>query len=52
MGQSWTETENATPDGSVKLTTTYTLKSVDNGLMTVTVSGGIPKKSDKNPSRE
>lgn len=47
IGQSWTETENATPDASVKLTTTYTLKSVDNGLMTVTVSGGIPKKSDK-----
>ncbi|MEC5394282.1 DUF6263 family protein [Bergeyella sp. RCAD1439] len=47
IGQKWTETENATPDGSVKLTTTYTLKSIENGVVTLTVSGGIPKKTDK-----
>lgn len=47
VGQKWTETENATPDGSVKLTTTYMLKSVENGLINLTVTGGIPKKSDK-----
>lgn len=47
IGQTWTETENATPDGKVKLSTNYTLKSVDNGLVTLSVTGGIPKKSDK-----
>lgn len=51
IGESWTETENASQDGSVKLTTTYTLKSVGNGTVEIGVSGGIPKKSDKN-SRE
>lgn len=47
IGESWTETENATPDGSVKLTTKYILKSVGNGTAEIGVSGGIPKKSDK-----
>ena len=47
IGDKWTETENATPDGSVKLTTTYQLKSVGNGTAEIGVSGGIPKKSDK-----
>ncbi|MDO4225059.1 MAG: DUF6263 family protein, partial [Bergeyella zoohelcum] len=47
LGEKWTETENATPDGSVKLSTHYTLKSVENGLVTIVVSGGIPKKTDK-----
>ena len=47
IGDKWTQTENATPDGKIKLTTTYTLKSVDNGVATIAVAGGIPKKSDK-----
>lgn len=47
IGQKWSETENASPDGSVKLTTTYTLQSVENGVVKLLVSGGIPKKSDK-----
>lgn len=47
IGQTWTETENASPDGKVKLSTNYTLKSIENGLATLTVTGGIPKKSDK-----
>lgn len=47
IGESWTHTENASPDGSVKLTTTYTLKSVDDTRAILSVSGGIPKKSDK-----
>lgn len=47
IGEKWSETENATPDGKVKLTTTYTLKSVENGNAIISVSGGIPKKSDK-----
>lgn len=47
VGQKWTETENASPDGSVKLTTSYTLTSVKNGVAKIAVSGGIPKKTDK-----
>lgn len=47
VGESWTRTENASPDGKIKLTTTYTLKNVANGVAEIAVSGGIPKKSDK-----
>lgn len=47
IGDKWTETENATPDGKIKLSTTYSLKSVENGIATITVSGGIPAKSDQ-----
>lgn len=47
IGSKWTESENATPDGKIKLTTTYTLKSVGNGVAIIDVAGGIPKKSDK-----
>lgn len=46
-GEKWTETENASPDGKVKLTTNYTLRSVDNGQVLISVTGGIPKQSDK-----
>lgn len=48
IGEKWSQSENATPDGKLKLTTTYTLKSVDNGVATISVSGGIPAKSDSN----
>lgn len=47
IGEKWSHSENATPDGKIKLTTTYTLKSVDNGVAQIAVNGGIPKKSDK-----
>ena len=47
IGEKWSESENATPDGKIKLTTNYILKSVDNGVATIAVNGGIPKKSDK-----
>lgn len=47
VGEKWTKTENATPDGNVKLSTTYTLKSVGDGVAVISVTGGIPKKSDK-----
>ena len=47
IGESWTETENASGDGKIKLTTKYTLKSAGNGIVEIGVSGGIPKKSDK-----
>ncbi|MDP2453560.1 MULTISPECIES: DUF6263 family protein [unclassified Kaistella] len=47
IGDKWSESENATPDGKIKLTTTYTLKSVGDGIAEISVAGGIPKKSDK-----
>ncbi|WHF51636.1 DUF6263 family protein [Chryseobacterium gotjawalense] len=47
IGDKWSESENATPDGKIKLTTTYTLKSVGDGIAQISVVGGIPKKSDK-----
>ncbi len=47
VGEKWTKSENATPDGKVKITTTHTLKSVDNGVVQITITGGIPQKSQK-----
>ncbi|MDR2205153.1 MAG: DUF6263 family protein [Flavobacteriaceae bacterium] len=47
IGEKWTQSENASADGSVKITTTYVLKSVGNGSVEIEISGGIPKKSDK-----
>ncbi|CAM3141308.1 DUF6263 domain-containing protein [Kaistella daneshvariae] len=47
IGEKWTESENATPDGKIKLVTTYELKNVGNGIAQIGVTGGIPKKSDK-----
>ncbi|KEY19164.1 DUF6263 family protein [Kaistella antarctica] len=47
IGDKWSESENATPDGKIKLTTTYTLKSVGDGIAQISVAGGIPKKTDK-----
>ncbi|QBO58591.1 DUF6263 family protein [Chryseobacterium salivictor] len=47
IGDKWSASENATPDGKIKLTTTYTLKSVGDGIAQISVAGGIPKKSDK-----
>lgn len=47
VGEKWSESENATPDGKVKLTTTYQLKSIGNGVAEIGVTGGIPKQSDK-----
>ena len=47
IGDKWSQSENATPDGKIKLTTTYTLKSVGDGIAEIAVAGGIPKKSDK-----
>lgn len=47
IGTKWTESENASPDGKIKLTSNYTLKNVDDKSAVVTVTGGIPYKSDK-----
>ncbi|NHN20606.1 DUF6263 family protein, partial [Bacillus amyloliquefaciens] len=40
--------ENTSPDGKVKLSSTYTLKSVDENTAVVAVSGGIPAQNEKN----
>lgn len=45
LGQNWTETENVTPDGSVKISTTYTFSKIENGIAEITVKGGIPRKA-------
>ena len=47
IGDKWSVSENATPDGKIKLTTTYTLQKVGDGVAEISVVGGIPKKSDK-----
>ena len=47
IGEKWNISENASPDGKVKLTTNYTLKNVDNGVAEISVNGGIPLKSDE-----
>ncbi|SFI10342.1 DUF6263 family protein [Halpernia frigidisoli] len=47
VGDKWNISENASPDGKMKLVTYYTLKSADNGVATIAVNGGIPLKSDK-----
>ncbi|KMQ71942.1 DUF6263 family protein [Chryseobacterium koreense] len=52
VGESWSEHENATPDGKVKLITTYVFKGVQNGDAEIAVSGGIPKKSDKQTQQQ
>lgn len=47
IGGKWSVSQNASPDGKIKLTTTYQLKSVGNGVAVISVFGGIPLKSDK-----
>lgn len=52
IGEKWTETENASADGKIKLTTTYQLKSVGNGVAEIAVTGGIPKKTEQQKQGE
>lgn len=47
IGEKWTNSENADPSGAVKVTSNYVLKSVGNGIAEISVTGGIPKKSEK-----
>lgn len=47
IGGKWTKSVNASPDGKVKLSTNFLLKSVADGVATISVSGGIPQKSEK-----
>lgn len=45
LGEKWTETENLSPDGKLKHTTSYTLTKVDRAEAQITIEGGIPKTS-------
>lgn len=47
IGEKWSHSENASADGKIKLTSNYTLKSVENGVVEISVQGGIPKQADK-----
>lgn len=47
IGDKWTTSENADPEGKMKVTSNYVLKSVGNGVAEIAITGGIPKKSDK-----
>ncbi|ASW72882.1 hypothetical protein IQ37_05630 [Chryseobacterium piperi] len=47
VGDKWSNTENADPNGKIKVTSNYQLKSVGNGVAEISVTGGIPKKTDK-----
>ncbi|MEY8759585.1 DUF6263 family protein [Chryseobacterium tongliaoense] len=47
VGQKWTNSENADPNGKIKVTSDYVLKSVGNGIAEISVTGGIPKKTEK-----
>lgn len=47
LNKTWSDVENASPDGKVKLSTHYRLKSVNDNIAEIVISGGIPKQSDK-----
>lgn len=47
IGGKWTLSESADDAGKVKVTSNYQLKSVGNGIAEISVTGGIPKKTDK-----
>lgn len=47
IGQKWSDFENASADGKVKLTTNYVLNSVENGVAKISVSGGVPSQTEK-----
>lgn len=50
IGGKWSVSENASPDGKVKISTNYTLKKIENGVAEISLTGGIPKQSDKKTS--
>ncbi len=45
IGEKWTTSEDA--GGNIKVTSNYILKSVGNGTAEISVTGGIPKKTEK-----
>ncbi|WP_292010339.1 DUF6263 family protein [Chryseobacterium sp.] len=52
VGDKWSTSESADPSGKVKVTSNYVLKSVGNGVAEISISGGIPKKTDKQKQGE
>ncbi|MDR2238756.1 MAG: DUF6263 family protein [Chryseobacterium sp.] len=47
IGEKWSTSENADANGSIKVTSNYILKSVGNGTAEISITGGIPKKTEK-----
>jgi ribosomal protein L14 len=47
IGEKWTSSENADPNGKIKVTSNDILKSVGNVIAEISVTGGIPKKTEK-----
>jgi len=47
IGEKWTNSENADAQGKIKVTSNYILRSVGNGIAEISVTGGIPKKTEK-----
>ncbi|MDQ1097052.1 MULTISPECIES: DUF6263 family protein [Chryseobacterium] len=47
IGEKWSTSENADAGGKIKVTSNYVLKSVGNGIAEISVTGGIPKKTEK-----
>lgn len=52
IGEQWSESENISQDGKIKLTTTYQLDKIEGGEAVISVSGGIPKKSNSEKNGE
>ena len=52
IGEKWTLSEDAEPTGKIKVVSNYVLKSVGNGIAEISVTGGIPKKSEKKTQAE
>jgi hypothetical protein len=52
IGGKWTNSENADASGKIKVTSNYILKSVGNGIAEISVTGGIPKKTEKQTQGE
>ena len=47
IGGKWSVQDNASEDGKIKISTNYTLNKIENGIAEITLTGGIPKQSDK-----
>ncbi|WP_144282167.1 DUF6263 family protein [Chryseobacterium echinoideorum] len=47
IGEKWTTSESADEAGKIKVTSNYALKSVGNGVAEISITGGIPKKTEK-----
>lgn len=47
IGEKWSTSESADEAGKIKVTSNYTLKSAGNGIVEISITGGIPKKEEK-----